>query len=46
MISWTAGGARAVPSDFDQSGYAACPTCVIDAGDTFVVLEDVPEPQE
>jgi hypothetical protein len=43
---WDCSGARAVPSDVAEDGYACCPTCVIDAGDTFVVLEDVPEPQD
>lgn len=33
------GGTRAVPDDF-SSGYAPCPSCVIEASATFVVLED------
>ena len=31
-------GTRAVPDD-PSGGYAPCPACVIDAGDSFVVLE-------
>lgn len=35
------GGTRAVPDDFGrhEDGYAPCPSCVIDAGSTFVVWE-------
>lgn len=34
-------GARAVPDDFGghEDGYGPCPSCVIDAGPTFVVYE-------
>jgi hypothetical protein len=34
-------GSRAVPDDFGlyEDGYAPCPSCVIDAGETFVVFE-------
>jgi hypothetical protein len=32
---------RAVPDDFAEDGYAPCPACVIDAGATFVVFENV-----
>jgi len=34
-------GTRAVPGLFGD--YVACPSCVIDAGETFVVFENVPE---
>jgi hypothetical protein len=32
-------GSRAVPDDLGEyeDGYQPCPSCVIDAGDTFVV---------
>lgn len=32
-------GSRAVPDDFGQyeDGYAPCPSCVVDAGSTFVI---------
>lgn len=32
-------GARAVPDDF-TGDYRACPSCVIDAGETWVVWEN------
>lgn len=33
-------GSRAVPDGGDsEDGYRACPFCVIDAGETFVVWE-------
>ncbi len=37
------GGTRAVPDDFNGGGYALCPSCVIEATSTFVVLEDLPD---
>ena len=39
------GGTRAVPDDV-SGGYAPCPSCVIDAGSTFVALDEVPEDLE
>lgn len=42
---WDCSGSRAVPDDFSEDGYGPCPTCVIDAGETFVVLEDAAEPE-
>ena len=35
------GDARAVPDDLGvyEDGYAPCPSCVIDAGETFVVWD-------
>jgi hypothetical protein len=32
-------GTRAVPDDV-TGGYAPCPSCVIDAGTTFVAIDD------
>ena len=36
-------GVRAVPSVMDPEGYDSCPSCVIDAGETFVALDESPE---
>lgn len=36
-------GTRAVPAGFAPEGYGPCPVCVIDAGHTFVALDDLPE---
>lgn len=40
-VCWDCNGARAVPDDFweHEDGYQPCPTCVIDAGETWVVWE-------
>jgi hypothetical protein len=34
-------GSRAVPDDFGvyEDGYVPCPSCVVDAGTTFVVWD-------
>jgi hypothetical protein len=42
MICPDCNGARAVPSLLDPEGYDSCPTCVVDAGETFVALDDIP----
>ncbi len=42
-VCWDCSGTRAVPDDLSEDGYGACPTCVIDAGETFVVLDDAPQ---
>ena len=41
MICPDCNGARAVPSLIEPEGYDACPTCVVDAGETFVALDDI-----
>jgi hypothetical protein len=32
-------GTRAAPDDEAEEGYGPCPSCVLDAGSTFVVWE-------
>ncbi|MDP3712153.1 MAG: hypothetical protein Q8R60_06690 [Mycobacteriales bacterium] len=41
-MCWDCSGSRAVPDHFAEDGYGPCPTCVIDAGQTFVALDGVP----
>ncbi len=41
-VCWDCSGSRAVPDDLAEDGYGPCPSCVIDTGQTFVVLDDVP----
>ena len=37
---WDCNGARTVPDLGDgEDGYEACPSCVVDAGPTFVLWE-------
>jgi hypothetical protein len=38
MVCDDCSGARAVPDPFGD--YVACPVCVVDAGETFVIWED------
>ena len=35
----------AVPDDLAEDGYGPCPTCVIDAGETWVVWDGMTESQ-
>lgn len=43
MICPECNGVRAVPSLMDPEGYDPCPSCVIDAGETFVALDELPD---
>ena len=40
VACWYCWGSRAVPDDLAKEGYGPCRSCVIDAGMTFVVLDE------